>query len=62
MPTPPSHCFSPSLPQPLLSPQELEKTKAVVKEFGREGGAGEKLQQALLEKTKNNDSWVGDRK
>ena len=69
---PPSHCFSPSLspllialspsvPQPLLSPQELEKTKAVVKEFGREGGAGEKLQQALLEKTKNSDSWVGGR-
>ena len=28
-------------------------------EFGREGGAGEKLQQALLEKTISNDSWVG---
>ena len=28
-------------------------------EFGREGGAGERLQQALLEKTKNNGSWVG---
>ena len=28
-------------------------------EFGRKGGAGERLQQALLEKTKNNDSWVG---
>ena len=46
-------------PQPLLSPQELEKTKAIVKEFGREGGAGERLQQDLLEKTKNNESWVG---
>ena len=32
-----------------------------MKEFGREGGAGEKLQWALLEKTKNNDSWVGAR-
>ena len=32
-----------------------------MKEFGREGGAGEKLQQALLEKTKNSDSWVGGR-
>ena len=32
-----------------------------MKEFGREGGAGEKLQRALLEKTKNNDSWVGAR-
>ena len=60
-------CFSPSfLPsffpspaQPLLSSQELEKTKAIVNEFGREGGAGEKLQQALLEKTNSNDSWVG---
>ena len=28
-------------------------------EFGREGGAGEKLQQALLEKTNSNESWVG---
>ena len=27
-------------------------------EFGREGGAGEKLQQALLEKTISNESWV----
>ena len=53
--------LSPSLPQPLLSPQELEKTKAVVQAFGRERGAGEKLQQALLEKTNNNDSWVGGR-
>ena len=52
---------SPLPPQPLLSPQELEITKAVVKEFGREGGTGEKLHQALLEKTKNNDSWVGAR-
>ena len=49
----------PSPPQPLLFPQELEKTKAIVNEFGREGGAGERLQQALLEKTKNNGSWVG---
>ena len=32
-----------------------------MKEFGREGGAGEKLQQALQEKTKNKDSWVGAR-
>ena len=32
-----------------------------MKEFGREGGAGEKLQQVLLEKTKNSDSWVGGR-
>ena len=30
-----------------------------MKEFGREGGAGERLQQALLEKTNSNDSWVG---
>ena len=51
--------FFPSPPQPLLSSQELEKTQAIVKEFGREGGAGERLQQALLEKTNSNDSWVG---
>ena len=43
----------------MLSSQELEKTKAIVKEFGRKGGAGEKLQQALLEKINSNDSWVG---
>ena len=45
--------------QPLLSPEELEKTRAIVKEFGREGGAGEKLQQALLERAKNRENWVG---
>ena len=45
--------------QPLLSPEELEQTKATVKEFGREGGAGEKLQQALLERAKNHENWVG---
>ena len=29
-----------------------------MKEFGRKGGAGEKLQQALLEKTISNENWV----
>jgi len=46
--------------QPLLSPEELEKTKAVVKEFGREGGAGEKLQQALLERAENHENWLSE--
>ena len=45
----------------MLSPEELEQTKAIVKEFGREGGAGEKLQQALLERAKNHENWVGGR-
>ena len=35
--------FLPSPAQPLLSPQELGNTKAIVKEFGRKGGAGEKF-------------------
>ena len=43
----------------MLSPEELEQTKAIVKEFGREGGAGEKLQKALLERAKNHENWVG---
>ena len=43
----------------MLSPEELEKTRAIVKEFGREGGAGEKLQQALVERAKNHENWVG---
>ena len=30
-----------------------------MKEFGREGGAGEKLQKALLERAKNHENWVG---
>ena len=30
-----------------------------MKEFGRKGGAGERLQQVLLEKTNSNDSSVG---
>ena len=54
----PNHSLLPSPAQPLLSPQELGNTKAIVNEFGREGGAGEKLQQVLLEKTNSNESWV----
>ena len=30
-----------------------------MKEFGRKGGAGEEIQQALLEKINSNESWVG---
>ena len=45
--------------QPLLSPVELEKTKAAVTEFGRRGGDGEKLQEKLLERAKTHDNWVG---
>jgi len=44
----------------LLSPEELKKTKAVVKEFGREGGAGEKLQQALLERAESHENWLSE--
>lgn len=57
--SPPSFLLLPCSLQPLLSPEELEKTRAIVKEFGREGGAGEKLQQALLERAKNHENWVG---
>ena len=50
--------FPPAV-QPLLSTEELENTKAAVKDFGREGGAGEKLQQALLERAESLENWVG---
>ncbi|KAJ1501915.1 Carnitine O-acetyltransferase mitochondrial [Coelomomyces lativittatus] len=35
---------------PLLSPAELEKTTATVKEFGKNGGVGQRLQELLLQR------------
>lgn len=46
--------------EPLLSPEDLEKTKHIVKEFGRPGGTGEALQQALLARAKAQDNWLSD--
>lgn len=49
-------CFA--VPQPLLSSEEMDKTKTVVAEFGKPGGVGEQLQQKLIERAKANDNWV----
>ena len=48
-----SHYF-----QPLLTAEELERTKGVVTEFGKPGGTGEKLQEILVERAKTHNNWV----
>ena len=44
--------------QPLVSKVELEQTKALVAEFGRPGGVGEKLQKLLEKRAEEKDNWV----
>ena len=44
--------------QPLLSADELERTKHIVNEFGQSGGVGEVLQKALVQRAKTQDNWV----
>lgn len=44
--------------QPLLKPDELEKTKCVVQDFQK--GIGSKLQTLLVEKAKNTENWLAD--
>ena len=47
-----------SVPQPLLTEEELAETRRQVEEFGRPGGVGETLQQKLLERAASRESWV----
>ncbi|KAL5484736.1 hypothetical protein EMCRGX_G021281 [Ephydatia muelleri] len=46
--------------QPLLSAEDLERTKHIVHEFGRSGGIGEVLQQALVQRANTQENWLSD--
>ncbi|KAG0632848.1 hypothetical protein HOY80DRAFT_1019223 [Tuber brumale] len=49
-------------PKPLLTEQELQRTKTAVAEFIREGGVGQQLQEKLLAKAQNPEvnNWLPD--
>jgi carnitine O-acetyltransferase len=44
--------------QPLMSNQEMTKTRQVVEEFGKAGGIGEMLHKKLVERSQTHESWV----
>ncbi|KAL4150676.1 hypothetical protein PRNP1_010077 [Phytophthora ramorum] len=46
--------------EPLVTKEELERTKTLVKEFGKPGGPGEDLQQELLQRAKGRDNWLAE--
>ncbi|CAZ82201.1 unnamed protein product [Tuber melanosporum] len=48
--------------KPLLTEQELQRTKTAVAEFIREGGVGQQLQEKLLAKAQNPEvnNWLSD--
>ena len=43
---------------PIVGTDQLERTKRIVKEFGRAGGQGEQLQSRLKERAKTQENWV----
>ncbi|GLV41481.1 Carnitine O-Acetyl-Transferase [Carabus blaptoides fortunei] len=43
---------------PFLSESELKQTTQIVKEFGKNGGCGEKLQALLVTKAKCTENWL----
>ncbi|XP_062535278.1 choline O-acetyltransferase [Armigeres subalbatus] len=44
--------------QPILSPQQLEHTKAIIKQFTAPNGLGAALQQYLLDKREAEENWA----
>lgn len=44
--------------QPIVNDEEFEKTSKKVKEFGKENGTGEQLQEMLKKRAKLQDNWV----
>lgn len=44
--------------KPLVDEDDYNNTKAIVDEFRKSGGVGEKLHEKLLEKAKITDNWV----
>ena len=53
-----SFVSTPSREQPLLSSEEMERTRKIVEKFGIAGGVGEKLQKQLEERAKTHDNWA----
>uniref|UniRef100_A0AAQ5ZGM9 Choline/carnitine acyltransferase domain-containing protein n=1 Tax=Amphiprion ocellaris TaxID=80972 RepID=A0AAQ5ZGM9_AMPOC len=47
--------------EPLLPPEELTHTRRIVQEFGRPGGLGSKLQEALERRARLSKNWISDR-
>ena len=43
---------------PIVSEEIYKKTEAIVQEFGKPGGLGEKLQEILLKIAEEKDNWV----
>jgi carnitine O-acetyltransferase len=46
--------------RPLLTDEEFLRTKVAVTEFQRPGGAGERLQEALLERAQGSRNWLAE--
>ena len=44
--------------EPLLPPEELSHTRRMVQEFGRPGGLGARLQEALEKRARHTKNWV----
>ncbi|KAK3601826.1 hypothetical protein CHS0354_041743 [Potamilus streckersoni] len=43
---------------PILTPEQLQRTKLIVKDFGKPGGLGEFLQQKLKNVAETKDNWA----
>lgn len=46
--------------EPHLTPERFENTKNIVREFGRTGGVGEKLQELLERRAETTENWLSD--
>ena len=45
---------------PIVSEEDYKKTEAAVRDFAKQGGVGEQLQQILLKRAEETDNWVRD--
>jgi hypothetical protein len=46
--------------EPHLTPERFENTKNIVREFGKSGGIGEKLQKLLEQRAATKENWLSD--
>ncbi|XP_071802328.1 carnitine O-acetyltransferase-like isoform X1 [Asterias amurensis] len=46
--------------KPILSTEDYEATQAIVSEFGKPGGYGEKLQMGLILRSQKMENWLSD--
>lgn len=46
--------------EPHLTPERFENTQNIVREFGRLGGTGERLQQLLEKRAETTENWLSD--